>query len=179
MSIDRELLKGWVPPAARGNPVREALWRHRYSICRSEHWSEVLDGHPSLWLLYTRHYSYRKRPRVKNMLTLGPGQKLCLLFLTEEAGCCFRKFISDNGQVGVNLAWFRNESDVLSSDLLKEAVSVAQERWPGERLYTYVDPEAVQSRNPGYCFKVAGWRKCGCTAAGLIILEYEGMRENG
>lgn len=44
--------------------------------------------------------------------------------------------------------------------------------WPRERLYTYVNQHAVASRNPGYCFLRAGWRKCGKTQRrGLIVLE--------
>jgi hypothetical protein len=38
-------------------------------------------------------------------------------------------------------------------------------------LYTYVNGRKVKSANPGYCFKRAGWRTCGKTAGGLIILE--------
>ena len=34
-----------------------------------------------------------------------------------------------------------------------------------------VDPKAVRSTNPGYCFMAAGWRRCGVTKGGLIILE--------
>ena len=48
----------------------------------------------------------------------------------------------------------------------------AWKRWPGERLYTYVDPKKIKSTNPGYCFKVCGWRKCGVTKhRKLHILE--------
>lgn len=51
-------------------------------------------------------------------------------------------------------------------------MSLAWQKWPGERLYTYVNGGKVRSSNPGYCFLVAGWRKCGVTKdKGLIILE--------
>lgn len=53
---------------------------------------------------------------------------------------------------------------------LAEAEAVA-----GSRLYTYVDRRKVRSPNPGYCFKVAGWRNCGVTKARkLAILERGG-----
>jgi hypothetical protein len=29
----------------------------------------------------------------------------------------------------------------------------------------------VRSTNPGFCFLVAGWRRCGRTKGGLLILE--------
>jgi len=30
-----------------------------------------------------------------------------------------------------------------------------------------INPRRVKSTNPGYCFLVAGWRRCGQTAGGL------------
>jgi hypothetical protein len=94
-----------------------------------------------------------------------------LLTVTCDALFVWRKFLSDGGQQGVNCALFRNESPVLSSLLVLEAEQLAWQRWPGERLYTYVNPRAVKSRNPGYCFKAAGWRRCGETKRHLLILE--------
>ena len=74
-------------------------------------------------------------------------------------------------QVGVNCAVFRNEGTVLSSDLIREASDMAEARWPDERLYTYVNPRRIRSTNPGCCFLKAGWRVCGESKGGLIILE--------
>lgn len=75
------------------------------------------------------------------------------------------------GQSGVCCSIFRNEGVHLSSELILEAEELAWVRWPGERLFTYINPGAIQSRNPGYCFKVAGWTVCGETRRGLVILE--------
>lgn len=36
---------------------------------------------------------------------------------------------------------------------------------------TKVDPKAVRDTNPGYCFVAAGWRRCGTTKGGLLLLE--------
>lgn len=85
----------------------------------------------------------------------------------------WRKFIDDSGQRGINCAVFRNEAPqrYLSSDLVRQADAIADFCWPGERHYTYVNPKAVRSRNPGYCFVAAGWRKCGMTKGGLLIFE--------
>jgi hypothetical protein len=151
-------------------------WRHRYADVRSEHWNEVKDGNPALWNLFVGHYSYRPRRRFNPRflrLTVGPGQKLLLLTSNERAGIAFRKFIDDSGQQGVCCAWFRNTGGVgcLSSQLIHEGATIAQRRWPGQRLYTFVDAGKVRSANPGYCFKMAGWRSAGRTAGGLHILE--------
>ena len=83
----------------------------------------------------------------------------------------WRKFISMRDEEGTNCAVFRNESDTLSSYLIREAARLAWSRWPGERLYTYCAPTKIRSTNPGYCFQCAGWRRCGETQGGLAILE--------
>src|SRR5690242_15352750 len=71
-----------------------------------------------------------------------------------------------DGQVGYNNAIFRNESSRLSSDIILEAEIHAFDRWGPNRLYTYVDPSKIASINPGYCFKVAGWRHIGYSKSG-------------
>jgi hypothetical protein len=37
-------------------------------------------------------------------------------------------------------------------------------------MFTYVDPRKIRSRNPGYCFKVAGWAFIRRTTEGLHLL---------
>jgi hypothetical protein len=106
-------------------------------------------------------------------LFCGPGEKMVLLTENKDALFVWRKFIDRSGQKGVNCAVFRNEGKILSSKLIIESVKIAQQKWPGERLYTYVNAKKIRSTNPGYCFLVAGWKKCGITKKGLIILEYD------
>lgn len=143
-------------------------------------WFSVKDGDPRAYALMRRHYSFtdRKDNRRRDMsngarwLIVGPGEKMVLLTLDCQALFVWRKFIDDSGQTGVNCAVFRNEGNLLSSDLIREAEELAWQRWPGERLYTYVAPDKIRSANPGYCFKVAGWRECGRTKhKKLVILE--------
>ena len=135
-------------------------------------WHEYRDGHQDALDLYDRHYSAREYADGRERkLLLGPGEKTVLLTADRSALCGWRKFTDDSGQEGVNCAVFRNEGDALSSDLLRDAMAAAWDRWPGERLYTYVDADAVESDNPGYCFKVAGWRSAGHTKGGLAVLE--------
>lgn len=136
-------------------------------------WIPVLDGNDSARAIFHRHYSYRPyADRRAPKLIVGPGQKLVLLWDDAKALFVWRKFISGDGQAGINCAVFRNEGERLSSDLVRAADAIADERWPGERHYTYVNPRKVRSSNPGYCFMVAGWRRCGVTKHNkLIILE--------
>lgn len=77
-----------------------------------------------------------------------------------------------DGQAGIRCSIFRNEGPILSSVLIQEACELAWQRWPGQRLYTYIAPAKIASPNPGYCFKMAGWRTAGYNKSGkLLILE--------
>lgn len=137
------------------------------------HWLTVKDGdRRALWLFH-RHYSYRAyKDGRKPSLFVGPGEKIVLLTTNCDALFVWRKFKSMDNQPGVNCAVFRNESPILSSVLIREAMDIAWHKWPGERLYTYVNQHKIKSANPGYCFKQSGWHVCGYTKAkGLVILE--------
>lgn len=106
-------------------------------------------------------------------LMLGPGEKLVLVSGCARAVFAWRRFISDDGQEGVNCAVFRNEGAGRSSDLILAAEEFARARWPEERrFYTYVNARKIRSTNPGFCFLAAGWRRCGITRRHrLHILE--------
>jgi hypothetical protein len=110
-------------------------------------------------------------------LFVGPGEKMVLLTPDAGAVCVWRKFISKDGQQGVNCAVFRREQGDVASELLAQAREKAWERWPGERLYTYVDPKGVpptwRAGRPtwGHCFYQDGWKFCGLTSRRLHILE--------
>lgn len=138
----------------------------------NNYWKQIKDGNICARKLYERHYSCRRykdgrRPK----LFCGPGEKIVLLSIDEKALFVWRKFKSMNGQKGINCAIFRNESQILSSLLIKQAEEIAWKRWPGERLYTYVNPRKIKSKNPGCCFKKAGWKFAGITKKKLLIFE--------
>lgn len=139
----------------------------------SFNWVQSKDANPTARGLFVRHYSYRPyADGRKPAKFVGPGEYMVLLTPEADALFVWRKFISADGQQGVNCAVFRNESDHRSSDLIREASQLALERWPNQRLYTYVNPRKIKSANPGYCFQMAGWQKCGITKHNkLVILE--------
>ena len=141
------------------------------------HWIGVHDGDLRALALLKRHYSYRRRahgqPRGSPTF-VGQGEKMVLLtvdgaaLFTWQRSTCER----NSGQVGVNCTVFRNEGPILSSELIKEAMQLAWQRWPEQRLFTYVWPAKIKSVKTGYCFKMACWKQCGRNADGrLIILE--------
>jgi len=70
---------------------------------------------------------------------------------------------SMNGLNGWTCTIFRNESSVLSSDLILAAEAFPYEIGP-DGLLTYVWDAKIRSSNPGCCFKHAGWRAIGRSA---------------
>jgi hypothetical protein len=135
-------------------------------------WMPIRDGNPSGLSLFLRHYTARKTRKIAQFV--GPGEKMVLMTPDARALFVWRKFISDNGQDGVNCAVFRNEGSAAgrASELIMAADWEAWGRWPEQRLYTYVDPEKVRhKRDPGRCFRRAGWKLCGVTKSGLLIFE--------
>ena len=135
-------------------------------------WYLTKDGDVSCMALFRRHYSHRKYADGRDVkLFCGPGEKIVLRTKAADALFVWRRFIDDSGQEGINCAVFRNESPHRSSELIRQADAIADHIWPGCRHYTYVDSGNVRSRNPGYCFIVAGWKRCGVTKSGKLILE--------
>jgi hypothetical protein len=127
------------------------------------HWLATKDGDRAALDLFRRHYSFHHyKDNRPHTIFVGPGYKMVLVTIDYKALFVWRKFIDKSGQQGINCAIFRNESELLSSDLIREADTLAWSLWPGERLYTYVDPRKIQkTRQPGRCFLKAGWHYIG------------------
>ena len=139
------------------------------------YWLPSNHADPRAIALYLRHYSARhykdSRPRRQ---FCPPGEKMVLLTEACDALFVWHHPVMErlSGQEGVNCTIFRNEGPVLSSELIREACDLAWQRWPGQRLFTYVADAKIRSSNPGACFQKAGWRRCGRNADGrLTILE--------
>jgi len=120
--------------------------------------------------LADRHYSRRT---VGARQFLYSGRKLVLR--DTESRVVFGWMYPDetmrmDGQTGYNCAIFRNESQRPGSEIILEAERAAVAKWGPNRGYTYVDPRHVKSPNPGYCFKLAGWRFVKRTADGKHLL---------
>jgi hypothetical protein len=146
-------------------------------MINGQSWYGVSKCDPRAVALYSRHYSSKKGgKKVKDWLRHGitpNGESITLI--TSDASALFvwlKQEKRDDGQDGVNCAVFRNEGRELSSTLILEAEQFARGRWGGERLFTFVDGRAVRhKRDPGRCFIRAGWKRCGTTKSGLIVLE--------
>ena len=137
----------------------------------------VVDGTGS-FSSHGPHYS-RRTPGSKTFT--GVGQEVVLVTADGSAvWACVRQRTpsargtgGSMGRAGISdpaprFIWrnmmFRNLGQALSSELIVEATRRTYEEWkrrygslPAERLRTEVDTRAVKSRNPGYCYKMAGW----------------------
>jgi hypothetical protein len=138
-------------------------------------WILTKDGDPACKKLYDEHYSkYHYADGRDPKLFIGPGEKLVLKTMCGNAMFAWRKFIDDSGQTGVNNAIFINHKDKSgfeSSFLILQAEKYAAHRWPGERLYTYVDPEKLSTSVLGWCYIRARWKRCGETKSGKLIFQ--------
>lgn len=151
------------------------------------YWLPIKDGDPRAAALHARHYSHyhyadqrRRLHGYRNrFLIMGPGEKLLLLGNDEQALFGWRRGNDASQGYGVSCTVFRNEGEQRSSDLIREATALAWMRWPDERLYTYINPKAIRSTNPGYCFVMAGWSKHGMTKGGLLIFDIYPHQDSG
>jgi hypothetical protein len=128
---------------------------------------------PECALLADRHYSRRT---VGARQFAYSGRKIVLrdtagliLFVWMWPALALRM----DKQAGYNCAIFRNESPRLSSDVILESERAALETWGPNRMFTYIDPRKIQSPNPGFCFKCAGWQHVGVTTSGKVLLAKE------
>jgi hypothetical protein len=137
-------------------------------------WIRIRDGNPTGLSIFKRHYSAKRKPDMQAQF-VGPGESVVLLTPDARALFVWRKerYRLDT-QLGVNCAVFRNEGSNAgrASDLIEAAVLEAWQRWPGERLFTFVDPSKIRhKRDPGRCFLKAGFKLCGVSQKGLLIFE--------
>jgi hypothetical protein len=155
------------------------------SLLIDGHWLAVKRTDPRAFGLYRRHYSAKKNAACRrrgNTNVTGSGETMVLLSRSCDALFVWLHNTVKrlDGQAGVCCAVFRNDGRgkhrVLSSALIREADELAWQRWPGYRLFTYVDPAEVRSvqvmgKKPGQCFLEAGWRECGVSAEGKVLFE--------
>lgn len=143
------------------------------------YWLPCSSFDPRIVDLYSRHYSSAFNGKGKadwlRSGIAGVGETMALLTVDCTAAYIWIRNRAEryDHQTGVNCTFFRNEGDVLSSDLVREADDLAWQRWTDDlRHFTYVSAEHVRhKRDPGRCFLKAGWQRCGTSKGGLVILE--------
>jgi hypothetical protein len=120
-----------------------------------------------------RHYN-RQKPGTPQFVP--PGR--CMTLLADDGGALwvtswpFAQYVKHQwGGAWVNSCYRRETTQEKSSVLIRQAVAAT--RWffgepPALGIVTFVDANEVErKREPGYCYKKAGFKHVGFTKAGL------------
>lgn len=125
-----------------------------------------------------RHYN-RQSPESPQFVP--PGR--CLVLLTEDADALwvtswpFAEYVRHAWAGAWVCSAFRNEAPekYLSSELIREAVAATRAHYgepPTLGFVTFVDRDKTRlKRDPGRCYRRAGWRPVGETQGGLVVLQ--------
>jgi hypothetical protein len=140
-------------------------------------WALANRATPRACAIADRHYN---RQKIGSPQFVPPGR--CIVLLNEGAGGSalwvtswpFAEYVKHEWPGAWINSLFRNESNWLSSLMIREAVAITRGIWPTPALgmVTFVDASKVKSkRDPGYCYLKAGFERCGKTKGGLIALQ--------
>lgn len=131
-------------------------------------------GDPRALPLADRHYN-RQKPGTSQFVP--PGR--CLVLLTRDASALwvtswpFAEFTRHRwGGAWVNSLFRRESGPSKASELIIAAVAVTRWYWPevpALGMVTFVDASEVErKREPGRCYKLAGFERDGETKGGLL-----------
>jgi hypothetical protein len=130
-----------------------------------------------------RHYN---RQKIGATQFVPPGR--CLVLLADEALWVTSWPLAEYVQHEWAGAWmntlFRREGgDILASDLIRQAVAVTRWRWPDVPdlgMVSFVDATKVRhKRDPGRCYRKAGFELVGETQKGLLAWQMAPERMPG
>lgn len=140
-------------------------------------WFRSWRADPLVRVLADRHYS-RKTPGASQFSP--PGRNLTLRTLPGDAAWVTAWPLSQYVKHEWGDCWtcslFRNEGTNLSSELITEAVAATRARFgdpPDGGFLTFVDAGKIRrKRDPGRCFRKAGFEPVGFTSdRGLVVLQ--------
>ena len=141
-------------------------------------WRPSWRADPAVRVLADRHYN---RQKIGAAQFVPPGR--CLVLKTggvlPAAAWVTSWPIADYVQHAWAGAWvnqlFRNEGDHLSSDLIRYAVAHTRAKWPDVPplgIVSFIDAAKTRrKRDPGRCYRRAGWSHVGFTKAGLWVFQ--------
>lgn len=138
-------------------------------------WRLSWRADPEARVIADRHYN---RQAIGAAQFVPPGR--CLVLVAPAAlwitSWPFAEFVRHAWPGAWVCSAFRNEDRRnLSSDLVRQAVAATRWRWPAVPdlgMITFVDPDKTRpKRDPGRCFRRAGFEPCGETLGGLVALR--------
>lgn len=137
-------------------------------------WSMSHRADAAVLPLADRHYN-RQKPGTPQFVP--PGR--CLVLKADDAfwitSWPFAEYVRHAWPGAWVCSAFRNEGTALSSFLVRHAVAATLWRWPDVPalgMVTFVDAAKTRhKRDPGRCFRKAGFRPVGKTKGGLVALQ--------
>lgn len=141
-------------------------------------WRRSTRGDKRALPLADRHYN---RQKVGSPQFVPPGS--CVVFLTDNADAVWvtsnpiAQYVKHEWAGAWMNSLFRREPECeyLASDLITAAVAATRAHWPEVPplgMVTFVDPDKTRrKRDPGRCYRRAGFRHVGFTKAGLYALQ--------
>lgn len=137
-------------------------------------WKLSWRASPAGRLIADRHYNRQSAGATQ---FVPPGRDLTLTTTTAlwVTSWPFAEYVQHAWPGAWVCSTFRNEGEHLSSDLIRHAVAATRWKWPtipDLGMVTFIDPTKVRhKRDPGRCFRRAGFRPAGHTAGGLVALQ--------
>ena len=130
---------------------------------------------PVTRVIADRHYN---RQKIGSPQFVPPGRCVVLRTVSGDAfwitSWPFAEYVKHAWPGAWVCSAFRNESEHLSSELIREAVAASLAVWPEPPeigMVTFVNAAKVRAkRDPGRCFLRAGFHREGFTAGGLHAL---------
>jgi len=122
-----------------------------------------------------RHYN---RQKIGSPQFVPPGS--CLVFVTADRRALWvsslpkAEFVKHAWPGAIINSLFRREGGpILASDLIRAAVAATRAEWepPPLGMVSFVDRSKVRSTNPGYCYRMAGFKRVGRTKGGLLAWQ--------
>jgi hypothetical protein len=139
-------------------------------------WMVSHRADPVACRLADRHYN-RQKPGTPQFVP--PGR--CVVLRTEAGDAFwvtswpFAEYVKHDWPGAWICSAFRNESPYLSSSLILDAVAATRAIWPEPPdlgMVTFVDTSKTRrKRDPGRCYRRAGFVPCGQTKGGLFALQ--------
>ncbi len=139
-------------------------------------WRESNRAEPAGMRLADRHYN---RQKIGSPQFVPPGGCAVFLTMTEDAlwvtSTPFAEYVKHAWAGAWVNSLFRNESEHLSSELITQALAAS--RWvlgepPELGIVSFVDADKIRhKRDPGRCYRKAGWEHVGFTKGGLFAFQ--------
>lgn len=141
-------------------------------------WTLSHRADPNPLALADRHYN---RQKVGSRQFVPPGRCLVLYARTATGEAFwitswpFAEYVKHAWAGAWMCTAFRNEGAALSSELIREALAATLAFFgaaPALGMVTFVDAGRVRrKRDPGRCYRRAGFVPCGLTKGGLVALQ--------